>query len=101
MPDIFYRTREIVLVKARVTDDVKQHQAEMVADGRCLGCEEVLRKGERVRRGLCPSCYQAARRTIKARRVSEGQLIREGKMLEAKEGGRPTENKFVKELAER
>lgn len=101
MPEVFFETREVVIVKARVPDDVKRNQDRLRAEGRCLGCEEKPVKGAAVRRGLCPTCYQAALRAMKAKRRSEGQLIREGKLLPPSVGGRPSSNKFTQELSGR
>lgn len=100
MSEIVFRVaREFDVVKIRVTADVEKRIAQLQADGRCLGCEEKIKSGDRVSRGLCGTCYHGARYAMKRRRTSQAQLLREGRLLEASPGGRKPANKFTRELA--
>lgn len=99
MFEVCYETTEVVIVRTRVSDDVKKKQDQLKAKGCCLGCENKLPESGPVRRGLCAACYQAVRRAIDRKTRTEGQLIREGKMLPKSLGGRPSTNKFTQELA--
>ena len=60
-----------------------------------------IAKGAVVRRGLCNACYRAFARYKKARKVTQSDLIREGKLLPISKGGRKPANSFTKELANR
>ena len=100
MSEIAFRVvREWDVVKVRISDDGQRRIDELVAQNRCVGCEEKFADGEQPKCGLHATCYQAARRAINAKRVSRTQLIREGKMLPPAQSGRKPSNKFTRELA--
>lgn len=100
MPTLVYEEVEVRVVKVNVTDSVVRRREELRSQELCLGCEETT-KGKAVRRGLCPACYQAALRALKTRRATQSQLIRDGKMLDRGRRGRPSTNKFTRELSGR
>jgi hypothetical protein len=77
-----------------------RERVKLADAGKCLGCEKAL-GDETPTRGLCTGCYQAARRAIRAEKVSEGQLIKAGQLLQLGTKGRPLSNPLAKKLAER
>lgn len=100
MSEVAFRVaKEWDVVRVRVTDEGQKRIDLLLPEGRCLGCEEKLQPGEQHKCGLHPTCYQAARRAINAKRVTRNQLIRDGKMLPPASGGRKPSNKFTRELA--
>lgn len=99
MTELIYEAREVILVKVRIPDEALRRQQKLLGECKCIGCEGPA--GENVRRGLCPACYQAAHRAMVAKRITDQQLVREGKMLPAKTAGRRTTNKFTIELSGR
>lgn len=102
MSEIAFRVaKEWDVVKVRITDAGQKRADLLLSQGRCLGCEEKLQDGEQVKCGQCATCYQAARRAINSKSVSRSELIREGKMLAPRQGGRKPSNKFTQELSER
>jgi len=101
MTEISFESKESVIVKVRVTDAALKRRQQLTDAGKCVGCEREIGDGDTSRRGLCNACYQAARRAINGKKISEQQLVRDGKMMPPDIGGRPTENKFTRELAGR
>ncbi len=99
MTEISFESRESVIVKVRVTDAALKRRQQLSDAGKCVGCEREIGENEICRRGLCNACYQAARRAINSKKMSEQQLVRDGKMMPPDVGGRPTDNKFTRELA--
>lgn len=101
MSEIAYRVaKEWDVVKVRITEAGQKRADLLQSQNRCLGCEEKL-DGQQAKCGQCPTCYQASRRAIDARKVSRSELIREGKMLAPRTGGRKPSNKFTQELSGR
>jgi hypothetical protein len=100
MTEICFEAMEPIVVKVRVTDAAIKRQQQLLTEGRCIGCEEKIAAPDVRRRGLCNACYQAARTAVRDKRISETQLVREGKMLPPSKGGRPATNKFTRELSE-
>lgn len=90
---------EHTVVSVKVTDSVFSRIREMQGE-RCLGCEREFTAGEKIVRGCCVTCYAAIRRAIQSRRISERELIREGRILAATKGGRRPQNAISRELAE-
>lgn len=88
------------MVKVKVSDEAVKRRERLQGEGKCLGCETTI-GSKPSRRGLCPACYQAMLRATKGRTVTKTDLIREGKMLDRGRRGRPTNNKFTRELAGR
>jgi len=102
MSEIAFRVvKEWDVVKVRITEEAKKRVDLLLSQKRCLGCGEKLTEGEQVKRGMHATCYQAARRAIRANRISESTLIREGKMLQPGVGGRKPSNDFTRELSGR
>lgn len=60
--------------------------------GLCLACEQPIKDGEHVVRGIHLRCYHATLRAIKRGDFTDDQRVREGRMLQAKPGGRPPTN---------
>lgn len=57
----------------------------------CLQTGEVVPEDQRYRRGLSPAAYQRTRNKIKAREVTEDELIYAGLLAPASAGGRQVE----------
>lgn len=100
MPQMIVEETEVRMVKISIDESVLKRRDGLIDNGQCIGCEEPVDK-KKARRGLCPACYQAAIRALKARRKTRTELIKQGKMLDRGQRGRPTTNKFVKEMSER
>lgn len=100
MTEICFEAMEPIVVKVRVTDSALKRRQQLSGEGKCIGCEEKITPPDVRRRGLCNACYQAARTAIRDKRITETQLVRDGKMLPPEKGGRPTTNKFTRELSE-
>jgi len=90
---------EVTTVEIRVPQAAAKKRDGLLAAKCCIACERELIEGEIIRRGQCPTCYQATRRNIKAKRVSETELIRSGELLVSAPGGRPPANKYTQRLA--
>lgn len=91
-------TEETVVV-IRMREEARERRDRLIADGRCLGCEESC-EGRQVRCGLCPACYQMALKAIRLGKVERKDLVREGRMLPKRAGGRKPDNKFRQKLSE-
>lgn len=100
MSEVIYESHEVVTVTVRMTKEGAERRDKLLAEGKCLGCERKLKEDDTVRLGLEDTCYQAALRAIKARKTTKSELIRNGKMLPRRKGGRPATNKFTQELAQ-
>lgn len=100
MPEMLIEEVEVKVVKVKVSDEAVKRRDRLQMELKCLGCEQSL-GGKPPRRGLCPACYQAMLRAVTGRKVTKTDLIREGKMLDRGRRGRPTDNKFTRELAGR
>ena len=98
--EVSFEYAEVSIVTVRIPDSAMQRRQRLQAAGCCTGCERKLAANASTRRGLCSACYQAAVRAIAAKKVSANQLMREGKMLPASKGGRPSNNQFTKSLSE-
>lgn len=101
MAEVIYQESETVAKTVRVPDAVLVERDRLLSDGCCIGCRAKIAKGAVVRRGLCNVCYRAFARYKKARKVTQSDLIREGKLLPISKGGRKPANSFTKELADR
>lgn len=102
MTEVAFRVaKEWDVVTIRISDSGQKRVAQLLSQNRCLGCEEKHDEGQEVKCGQCPTCYQASRRAITAKRVSRNELIREGKMLAPRTGGKRPINKFTQELSQR
>lgn len=101
MTEVIYETVEVIAVSIRITPAVEKHRDELLAAGKCLGCERKVGDDEPVRCGQCPACYSATLRAIGRRIVTRNELIREGKLLKATKGGRPAKNDYTKSLGKR
>ncbi len=86
--------------RIRVPKEARERRERLVAEGRCIGCEEAVTEGVRVRRGLCSTCYATAMNHIRKGKITEAELMRQGYLLPPKKGGRKPTNKFTKQLAE-
>lgn len=104
MIETLYET-ELIPVAVNVPTAVQKRRDDLIADGRCIACEEKLvpdKNGKiNVRRGQCVACYSATRRNLDKRRVTKSELVREGKLLTPTKGGRKPRNEFTKQLARR
>lgn len=82
----------------RVTEEVHRRINEMSGQ-KCLGCEREFDADERTVRGCCLACYAAINRAIRSGRVTEKDMMKEGRILAAGPGGRKPVNPMSKELA--
>lgn len=89
---------EFNVVKVKVTNEAEERIKRLLAAGCCLGCEKSLATNERVRRGLCDTCYSGMRHAVKKRRTTENKLIAEGELLPPSPGGRKPANSFTEKL---
>ncbi len=102
MSDVWVRVaKEFDVIKVKVSKEGEKRLAILQQEGKCLGCERELEQGERITCGMCATCYNAALKAFKKKKVTRTQLIREGKMLPATDGGRRPVNKFTQELSGR
>lgn len=101
MQAVLYEAIEVVAVAIRIPPSVEKHRDELIAQDRCIACEEKHKPGEQVRCGQCPACYSTSLRNIGRRVVTRNELVREGKMLTPTKGGRPAKNAFTKSLSQR
>lgn len=104
MSELIYRiakTTEFVEMRVRITKKGQEHLDHCQKANLCLGCETQLIDGEKVRRGLCSTCYQAARDAIARDPSVEEDLLKSGQLLVRQKGGRPASNKFTQQLAKR
>lgn len=90
---------ETTQVSVKIPEAAFKRRESLLAAGKCLGCERGTVAGEVIKRGLCSTCYQAMQRATKRRTVSKTDLIKQGKLLTKKNGGRPPMNKFTQELS--
>lgn len=101
MTVVEYEIAEVIAVAIKISAAAEKRRDELIAEGKCLGCEKKLVDGVAVRRGQCPACYSATLRNIGRRKVTRNELIREGSLLEATKGGRPAQNSYTKRLSGR
>ena len=91
-------TQETVVV-IRIRKEARERRDKLLAEDRCLGCEEP-NADRQIRVGLCPACYQMALKAIRAGKITRNDLIREGRMLPRRPGGRKPDNPFRRELSQ-
>lgn len=96
----FVPVYEMRMVTVTLNRKVMERRARLIKQRRCLGCEVEIADGEAVIRGLCSSCYQSARYYISKRRVTQEQLIQDGKMLPTGKRGRHPKSGLARELAD-
>lgn len=89
---------EFNVVKVKVSAEAEQRIKELQEAGCCLGCKKKIEPEDRVRRGLCDTCYSGMRHAVKKRRTTENKLIAEGELLPPAQGGRRPANEFTKKL---
>lgn len=92
--------REDKIVAVRITDEVRRRVDALLAQGKCLGCEEVPTKGEAVRCGQCTKCYNRSLRQIDRKLVERNDLIRKGMMLPQGKPGPKPNDRYTQKLAE-
>lgn len=92
---------EFNVVKVKISEETQQRIDRLLAIGACLGCEEPILEVDRMRRGLCSTCYAAVMTAIRKRNVSQKRLMEDGRLLPSKPGGRKPKNKFTAALAGR
>lgn len=99
MSEVVFRVaREWDVMTVKRPKDAEQRIATLRAENKCLGCERVVVKGERVSRGLCGTCYHGMLHAKRKKRITEAALIREGRLLPSDPGGRKPKNSFTREL---
>ena len=80
-----------------VNKKAMQRIAEAEAKHLCVACLQPL-DGTRVVRGCHERCYRATLRAIESGKTTEADRMKEGKLLEADEGGRKASNPVTCEL---
>jgi hypothetical protein len=100
MLDVIFEERSVSMVAIRITSEGAARRDKLLADGKCLGCQEVTEADEQMRRGLCEACYSAFRRALAKKLVQERKLIKDGRVLAPGKGGRRPANAFTKSLSE-
>lgn len=101
MTVVEYEIAEVIAVAIKIPAAAEKRRDDLIAAGKCLGCEQPLVAGVPVRRGQCPACYSATLRNINRRKITRNELIREGSLLEATKGGRPAKNSYTQRLSRR
>lgn len=87
-------------VSIRISDEVKRRVDLLIAQGKCLGCEEVPSETGTVRCGQCDRCYNRSLRRIERREVTRTELIRKGMMLPPGKPGPKPDDRYTQKLAE-
>jgi hypothetical protein len=98
---VFRVVKEWDVVRVRVTEEGRKRIERLLAENRCLGCEEPFADGEKVCCGQCTTCYPASMKGIRNHKVSRNNLIREGKMLSPGPPGPKPKNNYTRELSGR
>jgi hypothetical protein len=93
----FWETTKVAI---RITDEVRKRVDRLLADGKCLGHEEVIPAGDIVRCGQCTKCYTRSLRRIAAGEVTRAALIRSGMMLPPGKPGPKANDRYEEKLAE-
>lgn len=88
-----------MVVSVRQSKKANARQKGLQQQTKCLCCEEPLKTDGLNRRGLCPSCYMAARRAMAAGKTSEAELMRKGLLAKPLKGGRPPKNPLTKRVS--
>lgn len=92
---------EFNVVKVKITKEVQARIDQLLAENRCLGCEEPIVEGERRRRGLCSTCHSGVMHAIRKGKKTEKELMEAGNLLAKDPGGRKPANKFTASLSGR
>lgn len=93
-----YREEKVVAI--RIAEDVRQRVDLLLAQGKCLGCEEAPDEGGTVRCGQCDRCYNRSLRRIERKEVTRNDLIRKGMMLPQGKPGPKPNDRYTQKLAE-
>lgn len=101
MTEIFFQEAEPVAKVVRVSDAVLAERNKLISEGKCIGCKCKHSDKTVVRRGLCDACYRAYLRYKGKRKVTQSDLIREGKLLPISKGGRKPSSSFTADLSQR
>jgi hypothetical protein len=101
MSEVLLRVaREFDIVAVKVTADGDRRLERCDREGLCTACLNKIPAGAKSVRGQCMTCYPNTMKKIAAKKVSENQLIREGKIKKAGRPGRKPVNDYTRELAE-
>lgn len=88
---------EFNVVNVVVTEDVQKEVNRLKAEGRCLGCKEVIPNGDKVRLGQCSTCYSATYRAMKKGTKTFAELTELGQVASEPRGPKP-KNSYTKSL---
>jgi len=80
---------EFNVVNVNVAEEVQQRVERLIAENRCLGCEEVIAEGTKVRLHQCETCYGATYRALLAGKKTREELMSLGKIAEMPKGPKP------------
>lgn len=95
--EIFMVVKSMKAKRIRIAPAALLRRDQLVVDQKCLGCEK-RQSGKTYRRGLCDACYGAVQRALAGGRVTEEELLKQGRILQPRRGGRPPTNDFTREL---
>ena len=88
------------IVAVRLTKDGRERRERLENKKKCFGCEIEFTANMAVRRMLCPACYEAALRAVRAGKITWLDLIKQGKAGEKQKPGRKPTNTFSQEMSE-
>ena len=86
--EVWILERIVKKSQIKVSPEGEKRRAKMLAEGRCLGCGELITAGEGVKRGLHLRCYEAYRRGVSSGKTTEREMVRAGMMLDPSPGRR-------------
>jgi Zn finger protein HypA/HybF involved in hydrogenase expression len=88
---------EFNVVSVMVTEDVQKEVERLKAEGRCLGCKEIIPEGDKVRLGQCSTCYGGTYRALKKGTKTFEELTANGQIASEPRGPKP-KNNYTKSL---
>ena len=100
---MFCVAKEFDVVKVKMTKEGSDRVERLTAvgeHGACLGCERAFEDGEITRCGQCHTCYNGTLYAISKKKTTRAALIKAGKMLAPRAGGRKPANDFTRSLME-
>jgi hypothetical protein len=80
---------EFNVVNVMVTDTIQKHVDDLIAAGKCLGCEKPLVADDKIRLHQCSTCYSATYRAICRGTTTREQLTAQGKVASQPRGPKP------------
>lgn len=84
----FVNQKKAIPVRRKAIERLEKCERECL----CVACLEPIVAEEKTMRGMHMRCYFATKRAIDSGKTTEEERLQEGKMLEAKPGGRKPSN---------